>query len=112
MDRPQRTEFDLDELRRREFKLVLCFGRTVATIALAEPGDGVDREFLFALKADARAGGKSKNVFGFNIVPGACVLGARRAATPKNTRDHAEHNGVTPSRLYSGSHLFPIRHFN
>src|SRR6202035_256813 len=60
--RSERTEFDLDELGRRKLELVFGFGRRVAAVALAEPGDGVDGEFLLALEADAGAGGKSENV--------------------------------------------------
>jgi hypothetical protein len=76
------------------------------TIALAEPADGVDRDFLLALKADAGAGGKSKNILGLEVVPGACVVGARGSAAPKQTADRAKRKGVTPSKLYRRAHLF------
>ena len=74
MGRPERAKFNLDELRRRKFKLVLCLGRSVVTIAFAEPPDGVDREFLLTLQANAGTGGKSEDVFGLNLLPGAGIL--------------------------------------
>jgi hypothetical protein len=76
------------------------------TIALAEPADGVDRDFLLALKADAGAGGKSENILGLEVVPGACVVGARGSAAPKQTADRAKRKGVTSSKLYRRAHPF------
>jgi len=51
--RSERTEFDLDELRRRELELVFRLRRIVAAVALAEPAPGVDREFLLAFQTNA-----------------------------------------------------------
>ena len=65
--RSERAEFDLDELGRRKFEFIFCLGRRIVTIALAEPADAVDREFLLTFKANAGSGGKSKNVFGLYI---------------------------------------------
>jgi len=59
------------------------------TIALAEPADGIDREFFFALKANAGTGSESKDVFGFNILPGTGILCSRTTgATKQDTRYH------------------------
>jgi hypothetical protein len=74
--RSERAEFDLDELVRGKLVFVFGLGRGVVAVTFAEPADGVDREFLLALKTDAGAGGKSKNVLGLDLAPGACVLGA------------------------------------
>ena len=104
VDRSERAEFDLDELGRGKFELVFGLGRRVVAIALAEPANAVDGEFLLAFKANAGPGGKSKNVFGLDIAPGAGVLGARGAATAKKTGDRAEHNAMTSSRRYPRSH--------
>ena len=104
MRRSERAEFDLDELGRGKFKFVFGLGRRVVAIALAEPADAVDGEFLLALKANAGTGGKSKNVFCLDIVPGTCILRARGAARPKETSGCAEHNAMTPSRPYPRSH--------
>ena len=84
--RSERAEFDLDELRRREFEFVLGLGRGVMTIALAEPADRVDGEFLLALQPDAGAGGESENVLGLELAPGTGVLGVCRAALPQARR--------------------------
>jgi hypothetical protein len=67
--RSERAEFDLDELGRCKLKFVLCLRRSVVTIAFSEPPDGVDREFLLTLQANAGTGGKSKNLLGFNVLP-------------------------------------------
>jgi hypothetical protein len=104
--RAERAEFDLDELGRRKFEFVFCLGRSIVAIAFAEPANAVDREFLLTLKANAGPGGKSKNVLGLDIAPGAGVIGARGAAAQKKTGDRAEHNGVTSSGLYPRSHRF------
>src|SRR3984893_4048514 len=106
MCRSQRAELDLDERGRRKFKLVFGLGRGIVTIALAEPADGVDRDFLLTLKADAGAGGKSKNILGLEVVPGACIVGARGSVAPKQTADRAKRKGMTPSKLYRRAHLF------
>ena len=78
--RSERAKLDLYELSWRKFELVLGLGRGVVTAALAEPPDGVGGEFLLALKADTGAGGKSEDVFGLEVTPGACVLGSRSSA--------------------------------
>src|SRR5439155_195399 len=90
--RTERAEFDLNELRWREFELVLGLGGGVVTVALAEPADGVDGELLLTLKADAGAGGKSKNVLGFDLAPGACVVGGVAS------RDQATDTSVVHAR--------------
>jgi len=38
-------------------------------VALAEPTNRLNREFLLAFQTDAGAGGKSKNVLGLNFAP-------------------------------------------
>ena len=87
--RSERAEFDLDELGRGKFELVFGLGRRVVAIALAEPANAVDGEFLLAFKANAGTGGKSKNVFGLDIAPGAGILRVRGAAITKKTGDRA-----------------------
>ena len=81
--RSKRAEFDLDELGRGKFELVLCLGGGVVTVALAEPADGVDRDFLLALQSDAGTGGESEDVFGFDLFPGSGVLRARASGAAK-----------------------------
>src|SRR5260370_7307357 len=105
MCRSERAKLDLDELGRRKFKLVFSHGRGVVTIALAEPADGVGRDFLLALEANAGAGGKSKNILGLEVAPGACVVGTRGTAAPEQTADRAKRKGVTPPKLYPRPHL-------
>src|SRR6202011_2600026 len=95
---------DLDELARRELELVFRLGRRVMAVTLAEPGDGVDGEFLLALKPDAGAGGKSKNVLGLDVAPGAGVIGAGGAG-PTNKGGRAKRQGVMPFRLDPYSHV-------
>jgi len=73
-------------------------------IALAESAKAVDGEFLLTLKANARPGGKSKNVFCLDIAPGTCILRARGAACPKKKSERAEHEFMTSSRPYPRSH--------
>src|SRR5258706_11063633 len=102
--RSERAEFDLDELGRGKFEFVFGFGRRVVAIALAEPANAVDGEFLLALKANAGTGGKSKNVFCLDIAPGTRILCARGAARPKKTSGCAERNAMTSSRPYPRSH--------
>src|SRR6266446_591432 len=102
--RSERAEFDLDELGRGKFEFVFCLGRRIVAIALAEPANAVDGEFLLAFKANAGTGGKSKNVFCLDIAPGTRILGARSAARPKNTSDCAEHKAMTSSMPYPRSH--------
>src|SRR6266478_7455254 len=102
--RSERAEFDLDELGRSKFEFVFCLGRRIVAIALAEPANAVDSEFLLALKANAGPGGESKNVFCLDIAPGTRILGARSAARPKNTSDCAEHKAMTSSMPYPRSH--------
>src|SRR5712675_191411 len=97
--RSERAELDLDELRRGKFELVLGLGRGIVTIALAEAPDAVDREFLLALEPDAGPGGKAKDVFGLDIAPGTCVLGARSpAARERKTGDREQCDGPAPFR--------------
>src|SRR5258705_13570169 len=102
--RSDRAEFDLDELGRGKFEFVFRLGRRVVAIALAEPANAVDGEFLLALKTNAGTGGKSKNVFCLDIVPGIRILPARGAARPKETSDPAEHKPMASSRPYPRSH--------
>src|SRR6266481_7607143 len=104
MRRSERAEFDLDELARGKFEFVFRLGRRVVAIALAEPANAVDGEFLLALKANAGTGGKSKNIFCLDIAPGIRILRARGAARPKKTSDCAEHNAMTSSGPYQRSH--------
>src|SRR4029077_9496483 len=77
--RSERAELDLHELGGREFVLVLGLGRRVMAVALAEPANGIDGEFLLALDADAGTGGKAKNILGFNLEPAARVVCVCRA---------------------------------
>ena len=108
MGRTQRPEFDLDELRRREFEFVFGLGRGVVAVTLAEPADGVDGEFLLALQADAGAGGKSENVFGFEFAPGTGILGACGATLPERKAGRrTQRNGFKTHRLYRPSHDLP-----
>jgi hypothetical protein len=81
------------------------------TISLAEPADAIDGKFLLTLQTNAGAGGKSENVFGFDFAPGACVLGARRAAAPKQTSGRALRHGVTSLKLGRHMNLSRSRHF-
>jgi hypothetical protein len=94
-------------LRRREFEFVFGLCRGVVAVALAEPADGVDGEFLLALQADAGAGGEPENVLGFEFAPGTGILGARRAALPEGKSGHrAQRNGVKPPGLKYPSRSF------
>ena len=86
MGRSKRAKFDLDELGRREFEFILGLGRGVVTVAFAEPADGLDREFLLTLKANAGTGGKSKNIFGLNVLPGTGILRSRATGATRRTR--------------------------
>src|SRR4029077_10024432 len=102
--RSERAELDLDELRRRKFEFVFCLGRRVVAIALAEPADAVDREFLLTLKTNAGTDGESKNVLGLYVLPRTGILCPRSAAPPKKTGGRPERNGVRSSRLDLRSH--------
>src|ERR1700694_2093930 len=70
----QSSELDLNELRRGVLELELGLGGEETAVALAERRDGFRREFLLALKADARPFGETEDIFGLDLAKRAVVV--------------------------------------
>src|SRR6185437_5632060 len=102
--RAERAKLDLDELGGREFVLIFGLGRRVMTVALAEPADAVDREFLFAFDADAGAGGEAEDIFGLDVEPIIGIFGARDAAETEQGDESAAHHASMPCKSNYSAH--------
>ena len=74
----QWPQFELHALIRCEFIFKFCLACPITSVSFADPGDALRQDLLFAFETNARAFGKSEDVFCFDVIES--ILRSRRFA--------------------------------